>query len=81
MPNNMSEKNQQDLSLPLLSIIVPVYNAEQYLQRCIESLINQTYKNLDLILVDDGSTDESGAICDSFQEDDRVKVFHTQNRG
>lgn len=77
----MSEKNQQDLSLPLLSIIVPVYNAEQYLQRCIESLINQTYKNLDLILVDDGSTDESGAICDSFQEDDRVKVFHTQNRG
>lgn len=60
---------------------MPVYNAEQYLRRCIDSIVNQTYKNLELILVDDGSTDRSREICDSFQENERVKVFHTCNRG
>ena len=79
MQIDMSETGNN--SNPLLSIIVPVYNAEQYLQRCIKSIINQSYKNLDIILVDDGSTDDSGIICNSFQDDGRVKVFHTLNKG
>ena len=51
---------------PLISIIVPVYNTKEYLPRCIESIRNQTYHNLEIILVNDGSTDESGAICDEY---------------
>ena len=67
----------------LISVIVPVYNIEsEYLERCIKSICNQTYKNLDIILVDDGSTDGSGEICDRFaQEDERVRVFHKENGG
>ena len=67
----------------LISVIVPVYNIEsEYLERCIRSICNQTYKNLDVILVDDGSTDGSGDICDRFAtEDDRVRVFHKENGG
>lgn len=67
----------------LISVIVPVYNIEsEYLERCIRSICNQTYKNLDVILVDDGSTDGSGNICDKFAtEDDRVRVFHKENGG
>ena len=65
-----------------ISIIVPIYNAEKYLSRCIESIINQTYKNLDIILVDDGSLDRCGEICDEYAESDsRVRVIHKNNEG
>ena len=65
-----------------VSIIVPVYNVEKYLSECINSLTNQTYKNIEIILVDDGSTDNSGAICDEFAKaDQRIIVYHTENRG
>lgn len=68
--------------LPLVSIIVPVYNVEQYLYRCIGSIRNQTYKNLEIILVDDGSTDNSSKLCDEIAKtDSRVKVLHKQNGG
>lgn len=67
---------------PLLSIIVPIYNVEQYLDRCIQSILNQTYQNLEIILVDDGATDCSGAIADSYAaKDKRIKVFHKENGG
>lgn len=67
---------------PLLSVIVPVYNVEAYVGRCIESILNQTYKNLELILVDDGAKDSSGAICDSYAEkDSRIRVIHKGNGG
>lgn len=65
----------------LLSVIVPVYNTEKYVYECILSIINQEYQNLDIILVDDGSTDNSGRICDSFVNDKRVRVFHRENEG
>ncbi len=66
----------------LVSVIVPVYNAETTLHRCVESIINQTYQNLEIILVDDGSADKSGAICDAYAEKDRrIKVIHQENRG
>lgn len=66
----------------LVSIIVPVYNAEKFLSECIESIINQTYKEIEIILVDDGSTDSSGKICDSYARlDKRINVFHQKNRG
>lgn len=66
----------------LISVIVPVYNVEHYLRNCVDSILNQTYKNLHVILVDDGSTDDSGAICDEYAlKDARVDVFHQQNSG
>lgn len=66
----------------VVSVIVPVYNVEKYLNRCIESLINQTYKNIEVLLIDDGSTDTSGLICNEFAEiDKRIKVFHKKNGG
>lgn len=64
------------------SIIVPVFNVEQYLSRCIESVLSQTFKDFELILVDDGSTDSSGAICDRYAEkDNRILVIHKKNGG
>lgn len=67
---------------PLISIIVPVYNVEEYLPRCVESILAQTYKNLEIILVDDGSTDHCGSICDAYKEkDSRIKVIHKPNGG
>ena len=58
----------------LISIIVPVYNVEMFLKKCVESIINQTYRNLDIILVDDGSTDSSGRLCDAWKAlDNRIK--------
>ncbi|MBP1553759.1 MAG: glycosyltransferase family 2 protein [Oscillospiraceae bacterium] len=66
----------------MISIIIPVYNAEKYIEKCVDSLVNQTYKNLEIILVNDGSTDNSGSLCDSFAaKDDRIKVIHKQNGG
>lgn len=66
----------------LISIIVPVYNVEKYLRKCIDSIINQTYKNLEIILVDDGSPDNCGTICDEYaQKDNRIKVIHKENGG
>ena len=66
----------------LISIIVPVYNVEKYLEKCVDSIINQTYKNIEIILVDDGSKDNSGKICDIIKEkDERIKVIHKQNGG
>ena len=66
----------------LISVIVPVYNVEQYLEKCIQSIIHQTYRNLQIILVDDGSTDDSGKICDVFQAmDQRIQVIHKSNAG
>lgn len=65
-----------------ISVIVPVYNKEKYLKECIESILNQSYRNLELVLVDDESTDGSGAICDSYgQADGRVKALHQKNAG
>lgn len=65
-----------------ISIIVPVYNAESYLKRCLDSIINQTYKNIEIILIDDGSTDKSGMICDEYKShDDRIIVIHKANSG
>ena len=65
-----------------ISVIVPVYNVEKYLARCVDSILAQTYENLEVILVDDGATDRSGLICDEFaSKDSRVKVIHKKNGG
>lgn len=67
---------------PLISIIIPVYNVEQYLGKCLDSVLAQTYKNLEIILVDDGSTDNSGTICDEYKKKDRrIRVIHQINQG
>ena len=67
---------------PLISIIVPIYRVEQYLDACVQSLINQTYPDLEIILVDDGSPDNCGAICDDYAaKDPRIKVIHKENGG
>lgn len=69
-------------SKELVSIIVPIYNSEQYLEACLDSILAQTYTNLDIILIDDGSIDASGAICDAYAEKDhRIRVFHNTNHG
>lgn len=66
----------------LISIVVPIYNVEQYLRKCIDSILDQSYKNLEIILVDDGSPDSSGKICDEYaKEDIRVRVIHQDNTG
>ena len=66
----------------LVSIIVPVYNVQKYLKRCIDSIIAQTYENIDISLVDDGSKDESGKICDEYEKiDQRIRVIHKPNGG
>ena len=66
-----------------ISVIIPVYNTELYLRRCLESVINQTYTNLQIIIIDDGSTDNSGSICDSYENEypDLIRVFHKENQG
>ena len=68
--------------MELVSIILPVYNGEKYLNECIDSILASTYQNLEIILIDDGSTDRSGPICDEYAEkDSRIKVIHQENRG
>lgn len=67
---------------PLISLVIPVYNVEKYLPRCMETVFAQTYDNFEIILVDDGSTDSSGKMCDEYAaKDDRVRVFHKENGG
>ena len=71
-----------DLNRPLVSIIIPVYNCERYIHKCIQSIIAQTYSNLEIIIIDDGSTDNSGEICDYLaRKDHRIKVVHQENSG
>lgn len=66
---------------PLVSVIIPVYNVADFVREAIDSVVNQTYKNLEIIIVDDGSTDGSGTVCDEYKTDSRVKVIHQENRG
>lgn len=69
-------------TLPIISVIVPVYKVEQFIRNCIDSVQAQTYMNWEMILVDDGSPDQSGEICDEYAKiDDRIKVLHKENRG
>ena len=66
---------------PQISVIVPVYNAEKWLRRCVDSILAQTFTDFELLLIDDGSTDGSPAICDEYaQRDSRIKVFYQKNR-
>ena len=69
-------------SFPIISIIVPVFNVGKYLEKCIASIVGQTYTNLEIILIDDGSTDNSSQICDAWAErDSRIRVIHQKNSG
>lgn len=69
-------------SNPKISVIIPVYKVEPYLRQCLDSVVNQTYRNLEIILIDDGSPDNCGAICDAYaQKDSRITVIHKENRG
>ena len=66
----------------MISVIIPVYNVKAYLAEAVESVIHQSYRDLEIILVDDGSTDGSGEICDEYaKKDNRIKVIHQQNKG
>lgn len=66
----------------MISVIVPIYKVEPYLRQCVDSILGQTYQNIEVLLIDDGSPDRCGEICDEYAEkDDRVRVFHTENRG
>ena len=70
------------MSVNKISVIVPIYNVEKYIDRCIKSIVNQTYKNLEIILINDGSLDKSGQICDTWEsKDNRIKVIHQMNSG
>lgn len=76
------DKAAEGQIMELISVIVPVYKVEKYLERCVRSIQKQTYENLEIILVDDGSPDQCGALCDQYaQEDGRIKVLHKQNGG
>lgn len=70
------------MNQPLLSVIIPCYNVEKYLDKCISSIVKQVYSNLEILLVDDGSSDQTGRLCDTWQaKDDRIRVIHQQNQG
>ncbi len=67
---------------PKISVIVPVYNVEEYLNRCVESILDQTFEDFELILIDDGSSDNSGSLCDEFAKNNsNIKVLHLENGG
>ena len=67
---------------PLLTVVVPCYHVEKYIDKCISSIVNQTYPNLEILLIDDGSTDHTGQLCDTWQnKDHRIRVIHKQNEG
>ena len=65
------------------SVLIPVYNTEKYLEECLQSILNQTYQDFEIIIVDDGSSDSSGAICDNFQKayPEKIIVIHKENQG
>ena len=70
------------MNLPLISVIVPVYNVEPFLKKCVDSIVLQTYANLEIILIDDGSPDKCPEICDAYaRKDNRIKVVHQENGG
>ena len=70
------------MEIPQISIVVPVYNVEKYLERCIDSILAQTFTDFELLLINDGSKDSSGLICDKYAEkDSRIRVFHKENEG
>lgn len=70
------------METPQISIVVPVYNVEKYLERCIDSILAQTFTDFELLLINDGSKDSSGLICDKYAEkDSRIRVFHKENGG
>ena len=74
--------DSSDMVLPVISVIVPIYGVEPYLKKCLDSIINQTYKNLEIILIDDGSPDRCGEICDEYAaKDSRIIVIHQENEG
>lgn len=74
--------NNSQSNFPLISIIIPVYNVASYVSRCLQSVVNQSYENLEIIVVDDGSTDDSGSICDEFaNRDPRIRIIHKINGG
>ena len=73
---------RQSVCIPLISVIVPIYKVELYLDRCIQSIVEQTYSNLEIILVDDGSPDHCPGICDAWaKRDERIHVIHKKNGG
>lgn len=81
MPNEMKEMTEK-VYAPQVSVIVPVYKVESYLHRCVDSILAQTFQDFELLLVDDGSPDRSGEICDEYaRKDSRVRVFHKENGG
>ena len=68
--------------MDLVSVIVPAYNIQNYIRRCVDSIRNQTYSELEILLIDDGSTDDTGELCDEFaQQDERITVYHKKNGG
>ena len=68
--------------MPFISVIVPVYNVEKYITRCVESLTGQSFQDYEILLIDDGSTDKSGILCDEIEKSyDKVKTFHKSNGG
>ena len=72
----------KDNNCPMLSVIIPIYNSEKYLEKCLESVVNQTFTDMEIILVNDGSTDHSLDICNSYQKKDtRIKVISKENGG
>lgn len=83
VPGNCSQASWEEIGMrPLISVIIPIYNVEKYLPRAIESVCRQTYSNLEIILVEDGSPDKCGEICDEYASHDaRIKVIHKENGG
>ena len=78
----LSERSAMENRMPLINIIVPIYNVEKYLDKCVRSILNQTYKNIRVILVDDGSADKCPEMCESYaRKDARIFVIHKKNGG
>lgn len=79
---SVNECLEMDMQQPLISVIVPIYNVEKYVRKCLDSLVAQTLREIEVICIDDGSTDRSGEIADEIARDDaRFRVIHTENRG